>query len=94
MKKIINGKAHQVYEMVVDLGCCRDDKLGEKASIAIERALNKKGVYDFSIEFSHWRVELDLYNRRDCFMAMTILDALMSEKDTNINKFEVTVSTY
>lgn len=95
MRKIINGTSRQVYEIVVDLSCCAGEKTaGETLAKAMEKALKKRDIYDFEITFSNWRTEINLYNRKDCFNTMAVLDVLMSDEDSHINKFEVTVSTY
>ena len=94
MRKIINGKSKQVYEVVVDLGCCSDNDVGEKAAKAIEKALKKRGVVDYELTFSSWRVEINIYDRKDTYYLMCLLDSLMNEEKSRINKFEITVSTF
>lgn len=94
MKKFVNGESKQVYEVTVDLNCSCDDNAGEKIAEIVEKYFKKKDIFDYDISFSHWRVEIALTDRRDCFNAMTMLQIMMEEKETKINKFKVTVSTF
>jgi hypothetical protein len=94
MRKIINGKSKQVYEVDVDLGCSSDIAVGEKAAKAIEKALKKRGVVDYELTFSSWRVEINVYDRKELYYLICLLDELMNEEKSRINKFEITVSTF
>ena len=94
MRKIVNGENKQVYEIVVDLACSCDYDGGEKIAKIVEKNLKKRGIFDYEVSFSNWRVEINVTDSRDCYIVMGMLELMMQNKETRINKFEVEVSTF
>jgi hypothetical protein len=94
MKKIINGEAKKVYEVTISIACCFDDN-GEGVTRAIEKALRKEGIIDYEITFSSRRVKINLYNNKDLYYLICILDGVTNDdEESKIRRYEISVANY
>lgn len=94
MKKLINGESKQVYEVVVELSVGWSTKEErENLQKVIETQLNERGVSNYELVFSPCRIEINLYNRNNCFTTVAMLDSMMSNEDSFIKVIETIIST-